>query len=439
MIRALRAKSEMKRHLFLLCAVPLLSLGCSEPTGAPPNSTPTIDFPFDRLAVAKGDTVDFAVTVADRDAGDQLNVTWSSTRGRFLQFSSGGSEAKWLAPTALGMDTVTATVTDGKAKKSASVWFQVGTLWRGDIAGSRSWSKSFSPYILDPPSGIFEITENSVLVIGSGVTVYVKPRWARIDVLGALQIMGTPDAPVVIRPLAKHPPRGYWEGILVNPGQVVARWANVSYAEDNIKVFGSSDVVVENSKLEFAMKSGVHYEGSSTFIIRKCNLVDNSGNGLTVRKIIATSLPASIVVDSCSIQFNGGSGVEINIWDDYAVVPVTIENCDIAFNSVHGVKLAKASYPRLRGNSIHDNDLTRTAGGFGLYCEPFAWSGLVDTLDARGNYWGASFGPADTTMIDRLMIYDKKDDSVLPRAHYSPWLNQPPVVDPAGSVERWPR
>ncbi|WP_164017119.1 Kelch repeat-containing protein [Pyxidicoccus trucidator] len=77
------------------------------------NSTPVIDgLVAPATSVPAGGTLSFAVTAHDPDLGDTLSQAWSATAGSFSSTSS--ASTSWTAPDAIGIQTLTFTVTDSR-------------------------------------------------------------------------------------------------------------------------------------------------------------------------------------------------------------------------------------------------------------------------------------------------------------------------------------
>ncbi len=109
---------------------------------APPNAAPVID-----TLVAEPDTIevnlwsDITCTAHDDD-GDALTYQWGASAGEF-DGATGGAEVVWHAPATAGTCTVTCTVSDGKAKATASAQVDIAVIEAGTEVLGDWWLMAF--------------------------------------------------------------------------------------------------------------------------------------------------------------------------------------------------------------------------------------------------------------------------------------------------------
>jgi hypothetical protein len=422
----------MKRFVFIMLAMALAGCGSSG-TDVQPNTPPEITFSFPKLAVPKGIDVDLFVTVSDEDK-DPLTVQWEATAGTLDPADQGKTIMTWTPPTTIGTYTITATASDGKDSKSASLSLKTGTRWSTNIIGNTSWSNALSPYILAPDAGVanFRISGGK-LSIGPGVTVYVDTEALEFNVVGTLEILGTESQPVIITPNDRSPAVGYWKGILADiegaqVGHVNLSYARISYAQYDIRADEYTNVNIAHCKLSNAEDAGVYFRSEGMLTIESCDISQNKGDGIYIEKLSDTPYTLTVAVTNSTIQSNGGSGVEINL-DPFVGKNAIINFTDdvIIYNGYHGINLLDGAFPHIERCAIYLNDIYREHNGFNVRIDP-SFVGAYDSVDARGNFWGAPYAlPKDSTEIQKL-IYDKMDNAALPKVLIVPWCPDYPCL-----------
>jgi hypothetical protein len=428
----------MKAYLAIFLVV-VLATGCSESTGVEgENSPPSIRFVTAPLAVGKGTTNVFSVEISDKD-DDPLVVSWSKSAGTFLS-PQGSATITWRAPGTVGVDTLIASVTDQKATSSDTLVFEVGTPWSQDINGyTTRWTKSNSPYILTPSVGDeLSVNTSSLLTIDAGVRVYVDFPSMEIVVYGELRIRGTQSEPVIIKPNLRNPPSGFWVGIRGarwlgggkgggggTPGLIDAYWADISYAETNLRADDDIGITLVNSRLTHGGVRGLYFGSSGALVIDGCEIADNKGNGIEVIKFSKSTMPDSLVIRNSAIRYNTGSGIVINLRDSLGTVRTVIEGDSITYNSLHGIKLITQVYPEIHGCAIFFNDILRVNGGHNIHLEP-GFNGGLPSIDARCNYWGFAYQPQDSSEIAKTILDSDDRGDITARVLFNPWMNTHP-------------
>jgi hypothetical protein len=428
-------RGAMMKCVILLSVVLLAGmLGCSSSTTeVEQNNPPTIAFTFNRLAVPKGIDVDLSVYVSDAD-DDPLTVTWEATGGLLDPDDQGKTVMTWTPPTAVGKDTISATVSDGKATKSSVIVLETGTAWNTWVQGGvTKWTTANSPYIITaPPDYRFVVGAFATLEINAGVTVYIDDQDLEFMVEGTLKINGNPTHMVNIKPNRINPENGFWSGIRANPNSssplVVLNYARISKGVNGVRADEISEVRTDGSIFVHSSEAGVFHRSSGDLHILRSNIIDNEGMGILIEKL--TSYPDSIIIRDSNIRFNQASGIEIELPDTYGVSVVEINGDSIALNSKHGINLSGGVYPQIHNNAIFFNDVYRQNGGFNLHIETF-FHGINPYINAIDNYWGASYEwLADSNDVAQ-MIFDHQDNVNIPvRVWFVPWCNDHPVCEP---------
>ena len=420
----------MIRYLVLLLAVVCIaSCGGDSGTDTGVNHAPTISFVSDMLAVQKGISVDLEVAVDDED-GDPLSVTWtvSQNGGALDPNDQGNTVMTWTPPPSTGSHTITATVTDGEKSASASIQLQSATVWTTDVLGSTiSWTLQQSPYIIRQNAGDLNfIISGGRLIINPGVTVLIDVPEQEINVNGILDIRGTVDQPVTIKPNRRVPSAGFWKGVYADlAASLVMRYTVVTHAVHNVRLDTEAAADLRWCRLSHSSIAGFYARSTGSLIMKNCQVTENDGDGLSVE--IISAFPDSIVVTDSNLMYNGDSGADIKL-PSLPGAPVFFEfsGDSIAYNDVNGINLVTNAYPTIHNNWIFFNDITRLNNGFNIRVDP-GFIGFSDSIDARYNFWGRDYMPADTTEIASLM-YDKRDNPALPEVRFIPWCNDPPCL-----------
>lgn len=401
------------------------------------NKAPTIAILPAPKAVPKGLNYTFSAVVNDDD-NDTLYVQWSKSRGSLNPIDQGKVSMTWTAPTSVGTDTIVAEVTDGKTTRSDTLSIEVGSAWLGDINGSQTWTTANSPYLITPTSSDkFTITTTSMLTINAGVSVYIDAPATEILVNGELKIDGTADSPVIITPNVPSPPEGYWSGIRADAnnqsGRLDLQYARIDYAKWNISANANSYVRLRNCYISHSLAEGVRFRSVNTLIIENCEISNNRADGIKIELFGTNNLPDSIYIIDSNIRYNRGSGVVISLRDSMGDVPFLVKGDSISYNAFHGIKLVSKTYPVINHNAIFFNDLDGTKGGYGIYLNPgFSGERLPpnDFIDARCNYWGGAFLPADSTIISDMIMDGRDRADISAWVRYAPWTDNFPAVCP---------
>ncbi|MCM1990606.1 NosD domain-containing protein [Oceanirhabdus seepicola] len=237
------------------------------------------------------------------------------------------------------------------------------------ISKSTTWSKKYSPYIVE---GNVLVDEGATLKIQPGVEVIFDGNYY-LDIKGKIIAQGSEK-----------------ENIKFSSGTNI-RWKGIKIESAYNKM---KYCVVENSE------NGVHlkYETAHSNTIDKCKLINNDV-GISLELCYSSE---SNKIQNCILAYNE-IGVNIK-GSEYT----TISNCNITNNNIgiyQGVCLKK-NY--IRRNNIYNND---------------EYNLQVDTKNANDqyffyyNYWGTT----DKEEIEE-MIFDFYDDYEYTKVRYEPYL-----------------
>jgi hypothetical protein len=129
-------------------------------------------------------------------------------------------------------------------------------------------------------------------------------------------------------------------------------------------------------------------------------------------------------IEGCTLDFNGNSGIRMDLQDTFNATPIIVEFNEIEFNGAHGISLAHVVFPHIHFNAFRGN-------GDNTISNLFLQAGYPNPadhpqLDATCNFWGSSASAQST--ID-ASIRDSFDTStVYTRVVSSPWLNTSPIT-----------
>ena len=420
---------------------PLLALGlsCSGGTDSgtqPVNRAPTITFTFTKLGVVRNTTPVLSVAVDDPD-GDPLTVTWTITRGTLTPQNSAKTQMQWAAPAIVGLDTVVVKVSDGAL--SSKVTEPIMVCYPATAARA-TFQKSQSPYIisLDAANPVLGIDEGFTSNVEAGTTLLLDNQGTRIDVTGEFITHGTPGEPVVIRPNARDlscgtDDRGWWESIQVshaagppNPGSIEFHNTEVWFANYGVRLLNDASATLDGCAIKCSGAAGVYHEGAGTLIMTDTEVSNGKVDGIVIGSNVSTSVPDSVLINNCDIQFNQHNGVLLSVNDPGETAVVQMEYNYIKNNFFRGVTLARAVFPAMHFNLFSGN--TSGGGSMNIYLEDgFGAGSAVTTLDATCNY----FSVTTQTAIDAT-IRDSLDNPVLApvRVLTDPWLTVDPRTNP---------
>jgi hypothetical protein len=147
-----------------------------------------------------------------------------------------------------------------------------------------------------------------------------------------------------------------------------------------------------------------------------CEFTDGLGDGVAL-----AAQPDSVRIDGCTISFNNGSGIRVDMDDLTKLLPVIIQYNGIEFNDTHGISLSHASFPQIHFNNFSGNGHDSVSS---LYLQSGYPSVANPVLDATCNFWGNTTQAA----ID-IGIHDSLDQSTIhTRVKSCPWLNSNPLT-----------
>jgi len=394
------------------------------------NQPPTIAFTFNQLGVQRNVPVNLSVSVSDPDEGDALAVSWSITRGPLTPMNPAKTIMQWLPPDETGADTVVVTVSDGEASAQVVEPIYVATRQSNNDAPA-VYEIVDSPFLISPSAEQLLVPEGGSTVIDAGVMLLIDKEGIELQVLGTLDVQGTADAPVVIRPndrtLQCQSGRGWWAGIhvrsgIVSSGHMNLSHAEVRYGETNVLVSEGATAVISDSRLVCGLDAGAKMAGNRWMRLERCEIASNASYGVDIYGI--ASNPDSVTILWNTIAFNGNTGIHMQLDDTSQEARITVARNRLEFNATNGILLEQSVFP-----DIHQNHFAFNGhGGTLMNLRLRAYPGTVpfDTLDATLNYWGASF--ANPTGIENT-VYDSLDDptTIGTRVKVDPWLNTSPT------------
>ena len=150
-----------------------------------------------------------------------------------------------------------------------------------------------------------------------------------------------------------------------------------------------------------------------------------------------TGTPSSVTIRGDSIGVNGDlfggasydnheAGISIELSDNLGVIPVDISDNHVSRNGFPGIVLVDAVYPVIKNNTISGNERGQTGQRFNLRLEP-TFGGVLTTIDARMNFWGAEHPNLADSVLIRLGIYDSANDGTIDvRVRMDNWLSTEP-------------
>lgn len=294
---------------------------------------------------------------------------------------------------------------------------QADTIVPGPEIETQTWTASGSPYVITGDVSVF-----GVLTIESGVVVKFVDE---VRLGGTLVVDGTAGAPVLMTSASDSPCPGIYGIVSAHSSDGVGRLSHlvVEYASrlgvsDQVQVdhttvqycasplaalvVGSGDPgVLDSVVVRFNQGDGIYIAEWAAADLNNCDIHDNTGVGLRDHPLMGGS-PTCVVTNS-RIHHNGSVGV---------MAVQSVFDSEIHNNGGHGILWGIdhpiSSVPReIRHCSIYEN------GGSGIHVETFVGSGpavieacnilnnqayaldlsyshFYDTIDAGGNYWGAT-------------------------------------------------
>jgi hypothetical protein len=396
----------------------------------PTNEPPVIAFTFSPLATPHGVPVDLSITATDPD-GDPLVTTWKVTRGTLTAQNSKKTVMRWATPAALGVDTVTVSVSDGTVTRKLVEEIHVGT----DYAVG-NFTKANSPYILtlSAANPRLPVTEGTTRTIEPGTEIFVSTSGTYFDVLGELDAHGTPDEHIIIRQndrtfvCGSGANNGPWEGIRAGhaaaapaPGVLDLEYVELWYARNGVHLSDDSVADLKNVTIRCSAVNGVLVDGSGYLRAIDSSITDGVGDGIALAAVV--SLPDSVRIQGCTLSFNHGSGIRMDLNDTAMSTPIIVESNDIQFNEAHGISLAHAVFPQIHLNNFRGNG-TETISS--LFLQSGYPSVTYPELDATCNFWGSN---ATSCTITDVGIHDSQDQSTVhTRVKSCPWLPSNPLT-----------
>ena len=427
----------MKRQWFLAVLAGLVA-GCSGGSDSgvqPVNRAPTITFTTDRAAVVKSVPTTLSVSVSDPD-GDPLTVSWTITRGTLTPVNVSRTLMNWTVPATVGIDTINVSVSDGNFTVRITEPIKVG--WPSTGAQA-TFIRSRSPYIvsLDPANPVFGVDEGLVTTVEAGTEILFENQGTSVEVSGRLETFGTAAEPVVFRPNLRNlkcgDERGWWDGILVfrasgaaKAGELVLNHTEIWYAMRGVHMINDATASVRGCAIRCSGEYGVLHLGTGALVLTDTEVSNGKVDGVTVGGNVSTALPDSVRMEHCEVRFNERNGVTINIDDQNEIVPILMEYNQIENNLLHGLVLARASFPIVHFNSFVANGVG--SGLSNIYLEDEYPNNVpVNMFSATCNYFALTTQAAiDATIRDSL----DNPGVVFTRVVTNPWLAANPVTTP---------
>ena len=405
----------------------------------PVNRAPTISFIFDKIGVVRSAPVQLSVNVNDLD-NDPLTLTWSVTRGTIAPLNTAKTLVQWNVPSAVGVDSITVTVSDGTASRTLVEGIKVGYP-HTSITAPSVFMKSRSPYIVTLSSGVV-LAVTGETTIEPGTEILLETTNMVIDVTDTLLAVGAPFEPIVIQPNRRHltcgDDRGWWEGIKVSTdapsnGNLKLENATIAYAQYGIRLRDNGTAFVNNSQIRCSGQNGILHEGGGALVVKDSEVINGRFDGIAITS--DTFSPDSVLIDRCTIQFNGRTGIALDLMDAAQAVEIAIQYSDIRFNAEHGITLDNAVFPEIHYNFFFGNG----AGSQFQLNSIWLFSGypggvVMPQLDASCNFWGA---PVTNVSTIEALVRDQQDTGTVGTdVIVSPWSNENPLTGSSSCV--WP-
>lgn len=429
----------MNTRLWVLAFLVPVLFSCSSDNGTEPtNSPPTLRWTFSPIAVGRGATVTLSVSVSDEDRDDTHTFTWSASNGTITPVGN-GSQAEWVAPNALGTETITVQVSDGTATDEVVEDILVGTP-RTSPSLSSNLTAANSPYIFAPTAGTVTVPPQSNITVEAGVVVYFGTAGGSIQVEGQMTTLGTPASHVEFRAndrtinCGSGP--GWWVGIQGrSSGRITCNYTEIWYADKGVHLVDSGVARLTNTEIRCS-NIGAQISSAGWLVVDSCSIDNNTDVGV---KIFAGSSlqPDSVAIRDSNISINGITGIDIDICGSACLappgfnVPIAIHRNRIEANFTNGITLARESLPEILYNHFEANGLSGGLTNLRLRPQypgdqpPGGVSPSLPTLVADNNYWGGAF--TDVANI-KATIRDREDDtSIGTVVDVTPWLNASPL------------
>ncbi len=423
-----------------LWAMLLLALGCSggdDGGVAPPeNRSPNITVDFSKIGVARNTSTQISASVSDPD-GDPLTITWTATRGTITSLNGANTLVQWSVPATVGVDSITAQVSDGTASKSAKIGIKVGTSFSGGPART-VFLKSQSPYIVSvsgaPP--VLVVTDVAT-TIEAGTELLIETPNSVIDISDSLLAVGAPGDEIVIRPNLRNltcgDDRGWWQGLKVTSdleaGHAELNYVQIWYARWAVRLRDSGSATIRNSALRCSSESGVLHEGGGALIVEDTQITDGELDGITLDT--GTFSPDEIEITGCLLKQNSRYGVWANLDDQAGSIPFTIEASNFEFNGQNAIRMSGASNPLIHFNRFDGNGIGQ--GLIDIYLENgFPIGENFTTISATCNFWGAAM--ASATPIEARIRDSGDTANIVADVVVTPWSNQNPYPNPGAST-----
>jgi hypothetical protein len=392
----------------------------------PANIAPVIAFTFKPLATAKNVPVDLTITATDED-NDPLTINWTVTRGSLSAQNSKKTIMRWTVPATVGVDTVHVSVSDGTTTKKLTEVIRVAT-----VDNDGPFTKINSPYIISTAGANprLSIPAGTSLTIQPGVEIYINAPGFLFDVTGTLSAHGTVDDPISIH----HNDRSFicggsndgWQGIQASGEAPEAGIVDLDYVElwypvDGVRMQNDSRLNMNDCSVRCSKHAGVWMEGSGVVELIDSQFTDGAGDGIAIAAV--ASVADSVLVQGCTLSFNNGSGIRMDLNDTTKSAFIDVQFNDFQFNSTHGISLAHSVFPAIHNNNFRGNGDSSVSS---LYLQS-GYPGVAQAeLDATCNFWGSASGSCATIDIG---IHDSLDQSTVhTRVKSCPWLNSNPIT-----------
>jgi parallel beta-helix repeat protein len=304
----------------------------------------------------------------------------------------------------------------------------------GHLLVNTTWTKSNSPYRIN---GDLVVDFDFTLTIEPGVEIEFTDDYY-LYVEGNLTVTGTPVEHVVFTSSKGSPSPGDWNSIRVNStGHVKMNYCDISYGNNAVYIFGSSENKIENTTVSNGKGHGIFVRYSSYTSIKNSDIYSNMLNGVNLlessyieiidstcydNSFEGISLSGSSFTTIINSQFysNEGSGIHLFSASNVSIVNnpayqnmnfgitvkssenVEIEDSDIYSNWEDGIFLSDSSFISIDLCTIYDHK--NGIYMFNSYFVEIKNSNIYDNKES-----GSVLIDSSNNIIDNLNVYSNKN------------------------------
>jgi len=383
--------------------------GCEGETTFSNNPPSGLTIEVSECTIPPGGSVDLTGAAEDLD-GDLIEYRWAANAGSFDPGDAHGATVGWTAPIEPGTYTITLYATDGINEQAHSTEVDVAEPFPNKPTGLVRIANEGNTYIITDPVPV-EIGTATTVVLEAGVDVVVASETGGLDILGTLIVEGTESDPVSIGPSGCPGEEATWGGLEFDGADARGDIAHLNlYGSDyGVTATGQAEVFMDSSSVFDAAGHGISLSDLATAVLRDVTIWDNGTGGVQ-------AINSHLTLENCSIRYNRGAGVSLSGTTAYSIT-----GCLIASNAGDGVTMVSDAAPVINGCTFFFNEPADGTGYAIRLLFPYA---ATDSVDARGNYWGAT-----TAGEIAEKIYDKADDAGLGAyVDFGNWLSQEPLA-----------